>query len=139
MYLRHPSTFDPIATVIASTADPCDPAQVAATVTRVNEMMANRIREETAGEGALRIDYAHERISGSITDLRLLKRRAAKANALPELVSLIDNVIAEAERARDAAPRRQPQTADAGPRLADWATAEVEPEHGLLPDFLRDI
>ncbi|MCC6651535.1 MAG: hypothetical protein IT348_10350 [Candidatus Eisenbacteria bacterium] len=139
MYLRHPSTFDPIATVIASTADPCDPAQVAATVTRVNEMIANRIREETVGEGALRIDYARERISGSITDLRLLKRRAGKANALPELVSLIDNVIAEAERARDAAPRRQPQTADAGPRPADWATAEIDEPQSLLPEFLQNI
>lgn len=133
------STFDPVTQVIASTADPGDPAQVAETVTKVNEMLANRIREETVGEGALRVDYAHERISRSITDLRLLKRRAVKVNALPELISLIDNVIAEAERARDAAPRRQPQAVDAGPRAADWATAEVDEPQSLLPEFLQDI
>lgn len=133
------STFDPIITVVASTADPRDPDQIASTVTKVNEMLANRVREETEGEGALRVDFAFDRISGSLTQAHLLRRRAVKVGALPEFLAIIDHVIAEAEAAREAAPRRPSQTADAGPRSADWATAELEPEHGLLPDFLRDI
>jgi hypothetical protein len=139
MYLNHPSTFDLIITAIASMADPRDLDQVAATVETVNQMLTDRAREETDGEGALRVDFAFERISGSIANLRLLKRRALKAGASPEFLAVIDKVLAEAERARDAAPRRQPRAADAGPRAADWATAELEPEHSLLPDFLRDI
>ncbi|MBI3202037.1 MAG: hypothetical protein HYZ29_10880 [Myxococcales bacterium] len=139
MYLHYPSTFDPIHHSLACVADPRDPGQVTVITSAVLQMLAERVREETEGEGELRRDFAHERIAGSLDDLRLLRRRALKAGALPEFIALIDRVIGEADAACAVAPRRVATSVDAGPRHADWATVEVEDAQSQLPEFLRDI
>ena len=138
MYQGYLSSFDPIIVFIRGTVDPSDSVAVALVKETVDAMLAERVREETVGQGDLRVDFARQRIDGSINVLVDSRRLAKKAGALPEFIAIIDAVLVEARAAYERAPGR-PSTPVAELRPAPWTIERSDSSQSVgVPDDLFD-
>jgi hypothetical protein len=87
----HDSGFDAILYLVLSIQNHQDPVEVDAVAAKVELELKLRVPEDDM--------YAARRTEGSIEVAKKTLRSAIAARALPRLVSIIDSVHAEAERA----------------------------------------
>lgn len=146
MYGIYPSTFQRPLEWLRSVDPPTDPTAVEKVRPIVVKLLAERLHEETDGQGAFRKDMARKRIAGVIEKLDHLRALACQERACPEFLALVDLVLADAREAHARAPAAASAPiaetpADDTPPAAAWTQREVvrTTAYDLLPDEFKDI
>jgi len=103
-YRNFPSSFDLIIARLRK-VDIRNANAVERGIADVHRMLAERVREETAGTGDMSPRWARLRIEGSVQELRRLELQANGHHAPPDFIALVREVREQAHSAWERAPQ----------------------------------